>query len=158
MSRLRKLSLGLLALALASPVSALTASQSIQKEVITTQADGTETVSYESADTVVPGERVVYTVNFENNRDEAETNLVLTMPVPAEVNYVEGSASEAAGQLTFSADGGASFAGRNALKVENVSGDRVDASAKDITHIRWLIAGPVNPGESGAISFTGVLK
>ena len=158
MLHLKKISLGLLVLAMAAPVSALTASQSIQKEIITTNADGSETVVYESADTVVPGERVVYTVNFENNRDEAETNLVLTMPVPAEVKYVEGTASEASGVLTFSSDGGASFAQRAVLRVENEAGETVAASAEDITHIRWVVAGPVNPGETGAISFTGVLK
>ena len=158
MRPLKFLSVALIGLAMAVPASALTASQTIQKEIITTNADGTQTVAYESAETVIPGERVVYTVNFENNRDEVETNLVLTMPVPAEVKYVEGTASDESGVLTFSADGGAKFAARDALVVENEAGEAVNASADDITHIRWVVAGPVNPGETGAISFTGILK
>ena len=158
MFNLKTLTIGLALLAVATPVSALTASQTIQKEIITTNADGTQTVSYEAADTVIPGERVVYTVNYENNRSEPETNLVLTMPVPAEVKYVDGTATDNAGVLTFSADGGTNFADRSALRVSGANGQLVAAAAEDITHIRWVVAGPVNPGETGAISFTGILK
>ncbi len=158
MSHLSKIFTGLAILAMASPVSALTASQTIQKEVVEVAEDGTETVSYTSAELVVPGERIVYTVNFENNRDEAETNLVLTMPVPQEVNYLEGSASDAAGVLTFSMDGGNSFTDRSSLTVVSADGEATIAEPEDITHIRWVVAGPVNPGETGAISFKGILK
>ncbi len=145
-------------IALATPSMALTASQTIQKEIVEVAEDGTETVTYESAELVVPGERIVYTVNYENNRDVAETNLVLTMPVPKEVNYLDGSASDQAGQLTFSTDGGNSFADRSSLTVMSADGEATIAEPEDITHIRWVVAGPVNPGETGAISFKGILK
>ena len=139
-------------------VQAMTASQSIQKEVVSISDDGVETIRYESAELVTPGERIVYTVNFENNLDQPETNLVLTMPIPAEVTYMDGTATEGLGTLTFSADSGDSFAARADLRIRDAGGEMQPARAADVTHIRWVIAGPIEPGESGSISFKGILK
>ena len=139
-------------------VQAMTASQTIQKEVVSVSDDGVETVSYESAELVTPGERVVYTVNFENNLDQPETNLVLTMPIPAEVTYLDGTATDGLGTLTFSADDGDNFADRSDLRIADERGELQPARAADVTHIRWVIAGPIAPGETGSISFKGILK
>ena len=158
MSLLRTLTISISALAFASPLSAMTASQTIQKEVVNISDDGVETVSYESAELVTPGERVVYTVNFENNLDQPETNLVLTMPIPAEVTYLDGTATDGLGTLTFSADDGDNFADRNDLRIADERGELQPARAADVTHIRWVIAGPIAPGETGSISFKGILK
>ena len=46
------------AVLLAGTASALTAQQSVQKEIISINADGSETISYVSAEKVIPGERI----------------------------------------------------------------------------------------------------
>ena len=150
--------LGTAVLGLAAPVSALTASQVVEKEIIVINDDGSETTHREPADAVVPGERVVYTLNYENDKAETPKELVLTMPVPNEVKFIEGSADVAASEVTYSADGGQSFAPRQALTVQVADGQYVPAGADDVTHIRWRVAGPVSPGQTGQLTFKGVLK
>ena len=144
-------------LAFAAPALALTATQTVQKEVISVQADGTETVTYESAEMVTPGERVQYALNYENDGVEPASNLVLTMPVPEVVIYNEGS-STGGTVMSYSADGGKTFADRNSLVVVMADGGTRPAQAEDISHIRWNIAGPVASGEAGLLAFSGTLK
>ena len=145
------------ALAFAAPALALTATQTVQKEVISVQADGTELVSYESAETVTPGERVQYALNYENDSIDAASNLVLTMPVPEVVIYNEGSSTGMGTIVTYSVDG-ENFYDRNALTVAMDNGQTRSATAEEISHIRWNIAGPVAPGDTGTLAFSGTLK
>lgn len=141
----------------ALPAMALTATQTVQKEIISVAADGTETVSYASAELVTPGERIVYTLNYANDKEEAATDLVLTVPIPEEVVFAEGSAAGAGTVITFSVDG-TNFARREALRVTLADKRTRPAGSEDISHVRWTIAGPVTPGETGALRYTGVLK
>ena len=141
----------------ALPASALTATQTVEKEILIQNPDGTETRLRKPATTVAPGERVVYTLAFTNDEAEAATNLVLTMPVPAEVTYIDGSADKPGAVMTVSTDGGNSFTPRGAATVME-GGAPVRATAADITHIRWTVAGPVAPGESDTLAFKGVLE
>ncbi len=144
------------ALAFSLPAMALTASQTVQKEVITTAEDGTETITYQSADMVTPGERIAYTLNYVNDKAEPATNLVLTMPVPDVVVFVEGSARGDGTLMSFSVDG-TNFQTRDALTVVSNGAVR-PASAEDISHIRWNITGPIDPGAAGTLAFSGTLK
>ncbi len=145
-------------LGIAAPVMALTASQTVQREVRTQMPDGTEQVTLADADKVIPGERIIYTLNYANDKSEPASNLVLTMPVPEVVDYVEGSASGMGTTVVYSADGGKNFTARENLRVADVDGTMRSARAEEVTHIRWTIAGPVNPGETGALAFKGRLK
>jgi len=144
------------AMALSAPTMALTASQTVQKEVITVAEDGTETISYASADMVTPGERIAYTLNYMNDKAEPASNLVLTMPVPEVVVFVEGSARGTGTQMSYSVDG-SNFYPREALNVM-VDGTSRPASAEDISHIRWNIVGPIDSGAAGSLAFSGTLK
>ncbi len=144
-------------LAFAAPALALTATQTVQKEVISVGADGAERYTYESADLVTPGERIQYALNYENDSTDTATNLKLTMPVPEVVIYNEGSTSGGTA-TTYSVDGGKTFSDRDSLVVAMDNGETRPANAGDISHIRWNIAGPVSPGEVGSLSFSGTLK
>ena len=144
-------------LALSVPAMALTASQSVEKEIVKTQTDGTQTVSYVKADEVLPGEKIRYRLDIENDGMEPVTDLVLTMPVPSEVTYVEGSAIKNGAAVTYSADGGNSFVPRSELTMI-VGGEPRVVMADDITHIRWKVAGPIDAGSTDALTFKGVLK
>lgn len=144
--------------AIAAPTYALTASQTVEKEIVVQMPDGSESVSRVAAEMVTPGERVVYTLNFTNDDAQPATDLVLTMPVPQEVRFMEGSASTNNMTPVYSADGGKSFTSREQLRVRDSDGVLQAASSGDITHIRWTVPGPLAIGETGNLSFKGILR
>ena len=148
---------GVIAL-LSGSAMALTATQSVQKEVTIVNSDGSSTVTYQPADLVAPGERIIYSLYIENDDAQPASNLVLTMPVPSEVKYIEGSAAKIGAAVTYSADQGESFSTRETLMVLADSGVSRTASSEDITHIRWNITGSIEAGASDSLSFTGELK
>lgn len=136
---------------------ALTATQVVEKEVEVTLPDGATDIAYQDALLVIPGEVIRYRLDYTNDDAQPASDLVLTMPVPEVVTFLEGSASGLASTITYSIDQGASFSERGALTVTDESGSR-SATADDVTHVRWFVAGPVAAGESGTLSFKGILK
>jgi len=138
--------------------SALTAKQSVEKETVVQLPDGTESVTRAPAELVTPGERIVYTLNYTNDDAAPATDLVLTMPVPSEIKYMDGSADIEGAKVVYSADEGKTFASRAGLRVVSVDGNSRTALSEDITHIRWTVAGPLAVGETGTLSYKGVLK
>lgn len=142
---------------LSVPVQAMTAQQSVEREIVVQNEDGTETVKRETADMVTPGEKIVYSLNYFNDQDKAAENIVLVMPVPAELALIEGSAELSNAGTTYSVDDGVSFANRQDLQITLQSGDLRPAQASDITHVRWVVPA-VMPGASGTLSFKGLLK
>ena len=138
--------------------SALTAKQSVEKEIVVQMPDGTESITRAPAELVVPGERVVYTLSYTNDAAEPATDLVLTMPVPSEIKYLDESATTVDAKVVYSADGGQSFASRAGLRTTGADGNSRTATSEDITHIRWTVAGPLAAGETGTLSYKGILK
>ena len=145
-------------LAFGTSAEALTATQKVEKEITVQQADGTSVTQRVSADQVTPGEKVVYTVDFLNDSTEPASDLVLAMPVPSDIRFLEGSADREGAVVRYSVDGGASFVERTALTLPAVGGGTRPANADDITHIQWRIAGPVPVGARDAVAFKGRLK
>jgi len=145
-------------LTLGVSAEALTATQKVEKEITVQQPDGTSVTKRVSADQVTPGEKVVYTVDFLNDSAEPASDLVLAMPVPADIRFLEGSADREGAVVKYSADGGASFVDRSALILPAVGGGTRPANSDDITHIQWRIAGPVPVGARDAVVFKGRLK
>lgn len=135
----------------------MTAVQSVEKEVIVVDKDGRERIVRKKADRVKPGEAVIYTLKFDNNDAAPAEGIVLVMPVPNDVTYVEGSVAGAPSSVTFSADGGATYVARGRLTVTQ-NGEARAATNSDITHIKWALASPVAPKTGGEVSFRGVLK
>ena len=152
--------LALSAAILASGVSAsaLTATQKVEKEITIQKADGTNATQLVSAAEVTPGEKIVYTVAYTNDSAEAATDIVLAMPVPSDVRFLEGTADRPGAIVRYSADGGTSFVEREALVLPAVGGGTRAAASDDITHIQWRIAGPVPVGASDEITFKARLK
>ena len=137
---------------------ALKAQQTVETETVIRLADGSETVERQPAQKVLPGERIVYTLNYTNDEAKPATDLVLTMPVPAELKYIEGSASDTGLPPAYSTDGGKSYAARNVLQVRGANGALRQAGAADITNIRWTVPGPISSGASGSLSFKGIVE
>lgn len=135
----------------------LSATQSVERVVTTTDADGNVSVDFQEAATVVPGETLAYWLSYDNGADAAADSVVLTVPVPENVTYIEDSVSRSAAPPAFSADGGVTFVPRDELKV-SIDGVERQALSEEITHIRWAFAEPIAPGETGRLGFQAVLN
>ena len=73
-----------------------------------------------------------------------------------------GSPEGANAEITYSADGGKSFAVADRLTVaaRDTSGKAVTraAVAADLTHVRWALKEPLAPGASGFVRFKAVIQ
>ncbi len=141
----------------AEAFAAMTAKQVVEKEVMVRAANGTETVKRQPADKVTPGETVIYSIKYKNDSAEAASDIVLVMPVPKEVSYVEGSVSGDDTAVSFSADGGKTYVARGRLTVEE-SGTSRPARGDEITHIRWTLSSPVPANGEGEVSYKAILR
>lgn len=153
----RLLTLALLPFAFSAAEASMTARQFVEKEIVTKGADGAVTTKRAPADKIAPGETVVYAIRYANDATEPASDIVLVMPVPKEIAYVEGSVSGDASSVSFSADGGETYVARGRLTVVEDGAAR-PARGDEITHIRWTLAGPVAPQATGEVSYKGVLR
>lgn len=130
-----------------------------EKEIVVTE-QGKKVKKLVEAKDIVPGEEIIYTLNYSNTGTEAATNVVLSDPIPAGTSYILGSASEA-GELSFSIDHGKNFKRPALLTYEvSIAGGKKEkrvASPEEYTDIRWVI--PSLPaGEKGAVIFKVKVK
>lgn len=143
--------------ALAQDAGHLNIETVVQKEEVVVDDAGNRQTRLVEADTVVPGDEVVYTVSFANVSDEPAENVVITNPVPEQLSYVEGSAFGPGANVQFSVDGGKSFAAAKDLRVTK-DGNEHSASAEDFTHIRWVMTNVIEPGSQGMAQFRARLN
>lgn len=129
----------------------------VQKEVVVEKEDGDTEKQLIVADTVIPGERVVYTITFENVGDAAAENVVITNPIAESLTYVAGSASNGSMRVEFSIDNGKTFGVASELKMVDNDIER-PATTKDYTHVRWVMQNELEVGAKGSASFAAVLE
>lgn len=132
------------------------ATQTVEREVLVKLSNGAVRTERKPADKVTPGETVVYTLSYENKGEAPVDDLVLVMPVPRDVSFVEGSAS-GDGAVSFSADDGETYVARGRLTVQE-NGQTRAARGDEITHVRWTLGAPALPGAKGSVSFKAVLR
>ena len=109
--------------------------------------------SLEPVTDVLPGDVVRYTIVFQNAsaQDVAAGSVVITNPLPEGTVYLDGTATGASTQITFSVDGD-TFADPGALTVSDATGTR-RATAADYRSIRWAYGPRLPAGASGEVSF-----
>ena len=127
-----------------------------KQQVTVNDAGETETVLV-PAETVVPGDSVVYTITFQNISDEPAENVVIVNPIAETLTYIDGSAFGPGTEIQFSIDGGQTFAARETLTVDK-NGVVRPAEATDFTHIRWVMREDLAVGAQGTARFSAVLK
>ena len=156
---MRNASISLMALlAGLSPAAAQVAAvQAVEVEKVVKKADGSVSLNREPAEIVAPGEEVIYSIRFKNEGADAASDIVLVMPVPEEVSYMEGSADGRPSTITFSADGGKTYLTRGRLTVRENGRER-PATGAEITNIKWVLTEPVAPQTSGEVYYRGVVK
>jgi uncharacterized repeat protein (TIGR01451 family) len=144
----------------AAPASGSIELQSVAtQQKVTVEKDGSKHTEMVPAARVVPGTEVTYTINYHNVGAKPADDVVINNPVPAHMDYVADSATGANTTISYSADGGKTWAGTLAqLSVKNADGSMRPATEKDCTHIRWVVNGKVAPGAKGSVSFRAVLQ
>lgn len=100
---------------------------------------------------VLPGQELVYRVAYANQGSEAQ-QVIITNPVPDTVTYLSSSAQRIRAHLQVSVDGGKTYGALRSRRVRGPQGKLHPAQAIDITHVRWITARPVQPGERGVVS------
>lgn len=129
----------------------------VQKEEVTVNATGETERRLVSADTVVPGEDVIYTITFTNVSEETAENVVITNPISKNLTYVDGSAFGPGTVIEFSVDGGKTFAAADELVVATDEGER-PAEVRDYTHVRWTMQNELVAGAQGVARFRAQLN
>ena len=129
----------------------------VQMEEMSVGDDGERQTRLVAADTVVPGDVVIYTTTVENISDESAVNVVVNNPVPEHLSYVAGSAFAPGMVIEFSIDGGATYAPAEELTVDE-DGQTRAATADDFTHIRFVMQGELAAGAQGIARFRARLN
>lgn len=129
----------------------------VQKEEVTINNNGETERRLVTAETVVPGDDVVYTITFTNISEESAENVVITNPISNDLTYVAGSAFGPGTVIEFSVDGGQTFGQADELVVEADGGQR-PAGADDFTHVRWTMESRLEAGAQGMARFRARLN
>ena len=129
-----------------------------QKEITVENEEGEKEVKREAATKVVPGDHVIYTVEYKNVGEENADSVVINNPIPENMHYVPGTAEGINTEIIFSIDGGKSFDKAENLKVVDDEGNERPATAKDYTNIRWTLTTSVKSGEMGTVSYRAELE
>ena len=119
---------------------------------------GRETVKLVAADRVVPGDRVIYTLEVRNTGPTALDSPVVTHPVPEHMRYVADSAVGPGAEVTYSVDGGRSFERAENLKVPGADGRPRRAVAADYTDIRWQLKNTLKANSVAFVRFRALVK
>jgi uncharacterized repeat protein (TIGR01451 family) len=119
---------------------------------------GREIVKLIPADRVVPGDRVLYTLEVRNSGEAALDAPVVVHPVPEHMRYVAGTAVGPGAEVTYSVDGGHTFDRAENLKLPGPDGNPRPAVAADYTHIRWQLKNSLKANSMAFVRFRAVVK
>jgi uncharacterized repeat protein (TIGR01451 family) len=121
------------------------------------RAAGREIVKLIPADRVVPGDRVIYTLEVRNTGATALETPIVTHPVPEHMRYVADSAVGPGAEVSYSVDGGHSFERAENLKIL-ADGRLRRAVAADYTHIRWQLKNSLKANSVAFVRFRALVK
>jgi uncharacterized repeat protein (TIGR01451 family) len=146
-------------IALLAPIAAQAADNvSLASEVLVERvkpdANGKPQIVQEKPSVVVPGDKLVFVLNYRNGGAEPATGFTVTNPIPAAVSFAGGEDATA----VVSVDGGKSWGKLASLKVAQADGTSRAAQVGDVTHIRWSFNQPIAASTGGKLSFRGVVK
>jgi uncharacterized repeat protein (TIGR01451 family) len=116
-----------------------------------------ETHRFLPATTLSQGQVVYYTVRIINRAAVAASDVAVVQRIPANTTYVPGSAAGPGAEVSFSADGGQSFAPAGRITVD-VDGREQRAAPEQYTHIRWQLRNPLAPGAVALARFRAVFR
>ena len=128
-----------------------------KKETEVVTPDGKKVIQYVDVDSVVPGNVLLYSINYHNQGAEKAEAVVIANPIPEHMVYVPGSAQGAGTIVRFSVDNGKTFdVPEHLIIVEN--GKTRPATAADYTNIQWSFKKDVSPDGKGSVEYRARLK
>jgi len=119
---------------------------------------GHKVVKLIPADRVVPGDRVIYTLEVRNTGATALDAPSVSHPVPEHMRYVADSALGPGAEVAFSVDSGKTFDRPENLKVQGSDGRLRPAVAADYTDIRWQLKNSLRTNSVAFVRFRAVVK
>lgn len=119
---------------------------------------GREVVKLIPADRVVPGDRVIYTLEVRNTGATALDAPTVTNPVPEHMRYIADSAVGPGAEVSYSVDGGHNFERAPNLKVLGFDGRPRPAIAADYTHIRWQLKNSLKANSVAFVRFRALVE
>jgi uncharacterized repeat protein (TIGR01451 family) len=127
-------------------------------EVQILNEDGDVEIKRVEAAKVIPGDEVIYTIQYTNLGEQPAEDVVITDAIPEHMTYQAGSASGESTVIRFSVDGGKTYRAAGDLTVMGSDGQSRPATAADYTHIEWALQGPLAPTAEGSVSFRALLQ
>lgn len=145
-------------LALVTPTMALAAqplalSNQVFVEKTKVTADGQTKTSLSSPTQVLPGDALVFVLNYRNPNSTAAKNLFVTNQLPPTVIYQQANKG-----ALVSVDGGSNWGTLGQLSIVDSGGKRRSARPEDVTHIRWQFDQPIPAGGTGKLTFRGTVR
>lgn len=116
---------------------------SAEKQIVIPDQNNQKAVSWKALEgkvTVSPGDVLRYTVTGQNEGDQPAKELVVSQPIPKQMSYVLGSATNNSNaKTTYSIDDGKSFVENPTVTIKLANGqvETRPAPAEAYTHIRW---------------------
>lgn len=139
--------------ALAAPRLAISLTQ--RREVVEQTPRGT-TTRWVATDAAKPGDVVEYALGYVNQGDSPAVDAVIEDPIPKGTTYLANTATGAGAEITFSSDGGETFAPPVKLTYEyrlpSGAVEKRVATPAEYTHVRWILKS-VPPGATGTVAF-----
>ena len=125
--------------------------QVLQESQVASAGKVGQTPALVPATRVTSGSEVIYQVSYTNVGKQAAT-VVITNPLPSELAFQQETLSFTGARLEVSVDGGAHFGSLAELRIKGYGGQTRAAETADITHVRWVLDKPVEPGQGGEVS------
>ena len=122
------------------------------------QAQGRETTKLISADRVVSGDTVFYTLEVRNTAPTSVQRPVVIYAVPAHMTYTADSAVGPGTDVSYSVDDGHSFDAPENLRIQEPGGNVRAAAAADYTHIRWQLKNALKGNSVAFVRFRARVK
>jgi uncharacterized repeat protein (TIGR01451 family) len=145
--------LALAAPALAAPRIVFSIAQ--LREVVE-EKGGARTTRLVPAQSVSPGDVVEYVLTYTNQGDEPAVDANIDDAIPKGTTYLADTASGEGAEITFSSDGGRTFAPAVKLTYElrlpSGAVEKRVATPAEYTHVRWTLK-KVRPGATGKVAF-----
>ena len=120
--------------------------------------DGRQSQRLVPARVITQGDVVYYTLQIRNPTSVPARDVSVIQRIPENTRYLVDSASGPAVDITFSADGGRTFASPKELVVVTATGTTRPATPADYTHIRWQLRNVLAPGALALARFQAVFE
>lgn len=128
----------------------------VERELLETTPAGEPVLRREPAEDVTAGDVLVYTLNIQNEGRGPAHRARVVDPVPAGTVLIPDSVAGNGAEVTYSIDGGESFAAYPITRKVTAPDGRqqeVPVPVEEYTHVRWTLTETLDPGQVRTANF-----